>query len=549
MSQRQPPARLGAVDPLPARRLRELGAPQRPRAGGADGRRRAHRALLDRLGHQARPRRRDRARALHRQGQGRPRQRAARLRGGAQHRGAEDPERGAQLDRVVRARRPLRQPAARAVRLFAADAQPAHQPREPAPARQGLRRELRGLDRGGRGQAAGRAARADPADVHAVHAARHDAEEPHRRLADGAVLGGRRHPRRLPPGAPRRAGDGRRGDGRRRDDLPLARRAHHPGLPGPVEHGAARRLEADRRLRPRQQRRQDRDAARPRRRQGLDPGAVGGRGPAARSGQLAADLGLAAAVPRRHQRLVGGDDPRRHGPGARRLRPRHPLRRRGRLRLARAALRPRLPAVVVHLAAHQPAHRRVRRLAGEPPALSDRGVPGDARGLAEAAADLGADLGARLGRGRHHPGRRGRDRAPLQGRRRRPDRLLVGPGEQAAEAGLRPHVPGAVRRPHPQRGRHPDDGGGRDLRGRPRQQHHRRRPRRPLRRRPAAPRQPGVDAARIGAHRLHRGRVAEAVPLGQDPARAQPRARAADGGAGHRPLGHRAGEQGARRRP
>ena len=36
----------------------------------------------------------------------------------------------------------------------------------------------------------------------------------------------------------------------------------------------------------------------------------------------------------------------------------------------------------LHLAAHQPAHRRVRRLAGQPPALPDRGVPGDARGVA-----------------------------------------------------------------------------------------------------------------------------------------------------------------------
>ena len=39
------------------------------------------------------------------------------------------------------------EPAARAVRLFAADAQPAHQPREPAPARQGLRGAVRGLVR------------------------------------------------------------------------------------------------------------------------------------------------------------------------------------------------------------------------------------------------------------------------------------------------------------------------------------------------------------------------------------------------------------------
>ena len=75
-------------------------------AGRADGRRRAHRALLDRLGHQARAGGRDRAGALHRQRARRPATRALqRLRGGAQRRGAEDPERGAQLDRVVRERR------------------------------------------------------------------------------------------------------------------------------------------------------------------------------------------------------------------------------------------------------------------------------------------------------------------------------------------------------------------------------------------------------------------------------------------------------------
>ncbi len=86
---------------------------------------------------------------------GRPRRRAAGLRGRAQRRGAEDPERGAQLDRVVRERAALREPAAGAVRVLAAHAQPAHQPREPAPARQGLRGALRGLDRRARGRAAG----------------------------------------------------------------------------------------------------------------------------------------------------------------------------------------------------------------------------------------------------------------------------------------------------------------------------------------------------------------------------------------------------------
>ena len=88
------------------------------------------------------------------------------------------------------------------------------------------------------------------------------------------------------------------------------------------------------------------------------------------------------------------------------------------------------------------------RLAGQSPALSARGLPCGARGLAEDAADLGAHLGARLGRGRHHARRRDRDRACVQGSRRRPDRLLVGAGEQEGTAGLRPHVPDAVRRPH-----------------------------------------------------------------------------------------------------
>ena len=306
----------------------------------------------------------------------------------------------------------------------------------------------------------------------------------------------RRHPRRLSPRAPRCPGDGRRRDGGRRDDLPSpdARITPVPGLWNTAQRDAWKRIVIS-----------STPTATPRsrcssasRRQGLDPRAVGRQGPAARIGQLAADLGLAAAVSRRDQRwsraMTRADMER----VARRLRPRDPLGRRGRLRLARAALRPRLPAVVVHLAAHQPAHRRVRRLARQSPALSDRGLPRDARGR-PSSCRFGADLGARLGRGRHHPRRRGRDRAPPQGRGRRPDRLLVGPGEQAAKAGLRPDVPGAVRRPHPQRSRHPDDGGGRDLRGRSRQQHHRRRPRRPLRRGPAAPRQPGVDPARIGA--------------------------------------------------
>ena len=69
-------------------------------------------------------------------------------------------------------------------------------------------------------------------------------------------------------------------------------------------------------------------------------------------------------------------------------------------------------------------------------------------------ADVGAHLRARLGRRRHHAGRRGRDRACVQGCGRGHDRLLVGAGQQEGEAGVRPHVPDAVRGPHPQRGGH-----------------------------------------------------------------------------------------------
>ena len=125
-----------------------------------------------------------------------------------------------------------------------------------------------------------------------------------------------------------------------------------------------------------------------------------------------------------------------------------------------------------------------------------------------------------------------RDRAGLQGGGRRHDRLLVGPGQQAAKAGVRPHVPDAVRRPHPQRGRH-------------------RRPSRSARSPkpttstasspPAAPTcarwrartwptRPG-RCSRRRRSATRDVRVAAAVPVGQEPARAQPRAREGDGGA------------------
>ena len=53
-------------------------------------------------------------------------------------------------------------------------------------------------------------------------------------------------------------------------------------------------------------------------------GAAGGGDPAA-AAQLAADLGVAAAVHPGRQPVVARDDPRRHGPGARRLRAQYAL--------------------------------------------------------------------------------------------------------------------------------------------------------------------------------------------------------------------------------
>ena len=108
--------------------------------------------------------------------------------------------------------------------------------------------------------------------------------------------------------------------------------------------------------------------------------------------------------------------PRRHGSGAR------PVRGVGRdggarrLRHARTALRARLPAVVLHHAADQPAHRRIWRLAGKPHALSAGDLPRGARGVAGGEADLGAHLRQRLGRRRRHRRRatRSRSRRMLQ---------------------------------------------------------------------------------------------------------------------------------------
>ena len=90
---------------------------------------------------------------------------------------------------------------------------------------------------------------AAPAHVSAAAPEVARAREPRGGVADGAVLRDRRHARRLALDALRLARGRRRRAARHRDDLHGAGCAHHAGLHGPVERGAARRLAADRRFR------------------------------------------------------------------------------------------------------------------------------------------------------------------------------------------------------------------------------------------------------------------------------------------------------------
>ena len=92
---------------------------------------------------------------------------------------------------------------------------------------------------------------------------------------------------------------------------------------------------------------------RPRGAQGLDPGAVGGRGPAAARRQLAADRALAAPVPRRRQPGSARDDAGGHGRGAGRLRVGDGAGRGSGVRPARTPHGARLPAELVPVAADE----------------------------------------------------------------------------------------------------------------------------------------------------------------------------------------------------
>ena len=335
----------------------------------------------------------------------------------------------------------------------------------------------------------------DSADADAVSRARRRAQEPDRRVADGAIFGAGRRPRRLPPGASGRARDGRGRHGVRRNDVRVAGRADHARLPGPVERCAARRLAPHRRLRPRRDRREDRDAARPRGREGLDLRAVGGRrGSAACRRQLAARVRQRAAVSRRRFADGARGDARRLArikadfvAATRRA-------ARGGLRLAGAPLRARLSAVAF---ISPLTNRRDDEYGGD--------LAGRCRYPLEVFAAIRAvwpedkPISVRISAHDWADGGITPDDAVAIGRLFKAAGADMmdcssGPGRARRQAGLRTHVPDAVRRPDPQRGGHRHHRRGRDLRGRPREQHHRRRPRRPLRHCAAASRQSRVDA-------------------------------------------------------
>ena len=107
----------------------------------------------------------------------------------------------------------------------------------------------------------------------------------------------------------------------------------------------------------------------------------------------------------------------------------------------------RLPAVELHLAAHQSAHKWNSGGSLEEPLPVYPLALMVFRAMREVwpddQADQRAHLGQRLGAGRHYPERRGRRGPALQSGRRRRDRLLVGPGQQGrTQPRLRPYVPG-----------------------------------------------------------------------------------------------------------
>ena len=202
---------------------------------------------------------------------------------------------------------------------------------------------------------------------------------------------------------------------------------------------------------------EDRPAARALRPQGLDQADVGGHRRAAAgraTGRSSARRRCRTRPANQVPRELSPRRPGRHharefvacarGRGPRRVRP------------ARAALRARLPAVVVPLAADQPAHRRAT--AGR---WTNRlRYPLEVFDAVRAAWPADRPMSVRISAtdwcegGTDVDGRR-RDRPGVRRARRRRHRRLHRPGGHGRAAGVRAQLPDAVRRPDPQRGRQP----------------------------------------------------------------------------------------------
>ncbi len=200
-----------------------------------------------------------------------------------------------------------------------------------------------------------------------------------------------------------------------------------PGCLGLLERRAAGAMEAPRRSHPFRWPRQGRHPARPRRPQGVYTACLGGHRRTLGAGQLAADLRVRIAL-YAAESDAARHDARRHGTCMRRFRRRDETRRGCGRRCARIALRARLSAVELSIAAHQPPRRRIRRLARGTRALSARSVSRRPLGVAQGEADFRPALVSRLGGGRQHARRRADLRQTVQGGRRRSHRLLVGSG-------------------------------------------------------------------------------------------------------------------------
>ena len=430
---------------LPARRLRALA----PRQHRAARRRRAHRAFLDRLRHQAGARGRDRARrgAARRGATSRARSPPIRTSAG---RGAEAAERGAQLDRVVRERR--RATSRLEPQQFAYSC-------SPAASASATRTCACATGPGSRASSAGSPSARAGARC-SCPCRRCSRRSGCASSSSRTASWSRRWPCTRPRTARRatsiscirRARAGRRRPRLHRDDLRLARGADHAGLrractrPSTSPPGGASSTSCTGTPG------QDLPAARPRRAQGLDQARLGRHGRAAREGNWPSSA--PSAVPwSPRQPGAAPDDPRRHGPRARRVRARD---RDGRGAAstwssctAPTAICSRLPH-----AAHQPAHRRVRRQPREPAALPARGVP-----AMRAAWPQEKPMSVRISATDWvEDGITGEDAveiAPRVREPRAPTSSTSPPARPArdGEAGLRPHVPDAVHRPHPQRGR------------------------------------------------------------------------------------------------